>query len=273
VTGALVLFLVALADGGASSAAPTTAPPADVAAAPPSAIKLPSGLAMRVLKKGTGARHPRDNDCVLIQYTAWRRDGSFLTGTRHWNEPENQCLAKAFPGVTAALKTMVAGEQRRLWVPAALTFVRGEDDDDEGRPRPIDTTIDLELLSISAAPPTPRHLTRPPPTARKTPSGLAIEVLKRGKGTDHPQDSSAVMLHFSGWTSDGRLIESSVMAHHPAVFQMAGVMAGWREALWQMVVGDRVRLWIPRDLAFGAQPRRGQPKGDLVYELELLEIQ
>ena len=41
----------------------------------------------------------------------------------------------------------------------------------------------------------------------------------------------------------------------------------------QMVVGDKVRLWIPRDLAYGEKPRRGQPKGDLVYELELLAIQ
>ena len=54
---------------------------------------------------------------------------------------------------------------------------------------------------------------------------------------------------------------------------MAGVIPGWREALSQMVVGDKVRIWISRDLAFGASPLRGQPQGDLVYEPELLAIQ
>ena len=40
-----------------------------------------------------------------------------------------------------------------------------------------------------------------------------------------------------------------------------------------MVVGDKVRVWIPTAMAFGKKPRRGQPKGDLVYELELLSLE
>jgi peptidylprolyl isomerase len=81
-----------------------------------------------------------------------------------------------------------------------------------------------------------------------------------------------VTLHFSGWTTQGDLIESSVMAHRPAVFSMTGVIAGWREALATMVVGDKVRVWIPMALGYGPHPRRGQPRGDLVYELELLGL-
>jgi peptidylprolyl isomerase len=62
------------------------------------------------------------------------------------------------------------------------------------------------------------------------------------------------------------------MAKRPVVFDMVGVIAGWREALLDMVPGQKVRLWIPAALAYGAKPRRRQPKGDLVYELELPSI-
>jgi peptidylprolyl isomerase len=126
-------------------------------------------------------------------------------------------------------------------------------------------------VEIQKAPLPPDHLERPPRSARHLPSGLAIQILRKGTGTEHPTESSEVTLHFSGWTSDGRLVESSVMAHHPAVFPLRGVIAGWREALLSMVLGSKVRLWIPSALAYPT-PRRGQPTGDLVYELELLAI-
>jgi len=261
---ALLLFAAAEPSGNGPLPAP-----ADVASPPSSATRTTSGVAMRVMTPGRGTRHPNDNDCVLLHFTAWRRDGSFLSSSRLGGEPQNQCLVSAFPGVAEALKKMVVGEQLRVWVPATLLYVA----DDHDQPPRVDATFDIELYEIIEAPPTPGSLKSAPATARRMASGLAIEVLKRGKGTQHPQEGSQVKLDFSGWTTDGHLIESSVMAHHPAVFSLAGVIPGWREALLQMVIGDRVRLWIPRDLAYGPKPLRGQPKGDLVYELDLLEIQ
>jgi len=263
---AAALLLLVAADRPPNGTAPA---PADVASPPSSAVRTPSGLAMQVMTPGRGTRHPKDNDCVRLHFTAWRRDGSFLSSSRQGGAPQTQCLVAAFPGVTEALKKMVVGEQLRVWVPAPLLQVA---DDDDQVPR-VDATFDIELYEIIEAPPTPRNLKSAPPTARRTASGLAIEVLRRGKGTQHPQDGSQVKMAFSGWTTDGRLIESTVMAHQPAVFSMAGVIRGWREALLQMVVGDGVRLWIPRDLAYGPKPLRGQPKGDVVYELDLLEIE
>jgi peptidylprolyl isomerase len=174
-----------------------------------------------------------------------------------------------FVGVADALKMMVVGEERRLWVPADLTYKM--DDPDEPPPR-ADVTFDVELLEIQKAPPTPREL-KVPRSARKTPSGLAVQVLRKGRGTRHPGPGSRMTLHFSGWTTDGRLIESSVMAGQPATYELEGVLPGWREALQGMAVGDKVRLWIPAALAFGEKPRRGQPHGDVVYELELLDPQ
>jgi len=256
-----------LASSRAIDAAPAAPAPPDVAAPPARAIHTPSGLAMIVLARGRGRDRPRDNDCAKVHYAAWRRDGSLLASSLPPAEPQSQCLRATFPGVAEALKTMVVGERRRVWVPARLTYA-GDDDD---HPPLVDATFDLELVEIQRAPPTPSHLDKPPRAARKLPSGLAIQVMKRGAATQRPGGNQQVMLHFSGWTRDGRLIESSVMANHPAVFAMQAVIAGWREALATMVVGDKVRIWIPEALAY-PRPRRGQPHGDLVYELELLGI-
>ena len=267
ITKASLLFSFALGLPLLQAAQPPA--PSDVASPPPEATTTQSGIAMHVLKSGRGTRHPQPNDCVKLHFTAWKRDGSFLSGSRQWGDPQNQCLAMALPGVAEALATMVVGEQLRVWVPASLTFTG----DDEDRAAQVDATFDLELFEIVKAPATPAHLTSPPPVAHKTASGLAVEVLRKGKGKQRPLEQNQVKLDFSGWTTDGRLVESSVMAHHPAIFPMSGVMPGWREALEQMVIGDKVRLWIPRELAFGPHPRRRQPKGDFVYELELLEIQ
>jgi peptidylprolyl isomerase len=269
-----MLALSHCVEAAPAAAAPSDVPPdvppdvpSDVATPPAQAVHTSSGVAMMVLARGRGRERPRDNDCVKVHYVAWKRDGSLLSSSLPPAKPQNQCLRATFPGVAEALKAMVVGEKRRVWVPAGLTYA-GDDDD---HPPLVDATFDLELVEIQRAPPTPSHLDKPPRAARKLPSGLAIQVMKRGTATRHPGGNEQVMLHFSGWTRDGRLIESSIMANHAAVFSMAAVIAGWREALGTMVVGDKVRIWIPEALAY-PRPRRGQPRGDLVYDLELLGI-
>ena len=174
-----------------------------------------------------------------------------------------------FPGMAEAVKHMAPGEQRRIWIPANLTYV-GDDDD---KPAPLDVTVDFELLAIQKAPPVPPDLKAAPSSASKLESGVSFRRLKRGSGTQHPSAESKMLLHFSGWTQGGELIESSVMAGRPAVFDLITALRGWREVLKIMVPGYKVRVWIPAALAFGDKPRRGQPKGDLVYELELLSIE
>jgi peptidylprolyl isomerase len=260
------IVLVAIGAGLSAGTMAAGGPPPDVGGPPPGAQKLPSGVSMRVLRAGHGAERARDNDCVKLWYTGWTRDGA-LVGSRRAAEPANECLRTMFPALAEAVKRMAVGEQRRVWAPAAAGSGSAE-----GKPD-LDLTFDVELVEIIKAPSVPPDLQLPPPSATKMPSGLALRVLKRGNGKPHPAESGRVKLHFSGWTADGALIESSVMAQRPAVFEMVSVMPGWREALLQMVPGEKVRLWIPARLAFGEKPRRGQPKGDLVYELELLSIE
>ena len=252
--------------------------PADVAAAPPDAQVTPSGLAMKVLQPGTGSEHPVANDCVTVSFVAWKTDGSLFSTSTTMNDADVLCLNASIMGISEALKQMVVGEKRRLWIPEDLTFHEGHHHvqrrpEDEEPPHK-DLTFDLQLLSILKAPPTPENLTQAPADATRTSSGLAYIVLKPGTGTVHPSVTSKVTAHFTSWRSDGRIFETTVMTNHPALVSVASAPPGWREAITSMVPGEKARFWIPAALAFGEKPaNRFNPPGDLVYEIELLSVQ
>jgi peptidylprolyl isomerase len=251
--------------------------PDDVAAPPPDAQLLPSGLAMKILKPGTGQEHPAGNDCVNVSFIAWKTDGALFSTSTTMNNSDLICINAAIVGVSEALKEMVVGEKRRLWVPEELTFHEGHHHiqrrpEDEEPPHK-DLTFDLELLSILKSPPTPIDLKQPPETAVRTDSGLAFQILKSGTGDRHPAANNSVTAHISLWRNNGRLFESTLTAKHPASIRVGSAMAGLREALLHMVVGEKTRFWIPAALAYGEVPvNRFNPAGDLIYEIELLAI-
>ena len=79
-------------------------------------------------------------------------------------------------------------------------------------------------------------------------------------------------MHYSGWTTDGKMFDSSVARGQPATFPLAGVIPGWTEGVQLMTVGEKTRFWIPGNLAYDNSPRPGAPKGTLVFDIELLSI-
>jgi len=95
-------------------------------------------------------------------------------------------------------------------------------------------------------------------------------MLQPGTGTRHPRPSDRVTVHYSGWTTDGQLFDSSVASGQPATFAVNEVITGWTEGLQLMVEGEKRRFWIPESLAYMGQP--GQPKGMLVFDVELIKI-
>lgn len=109
---------------------------------------------------------------------------------------------------------------------------------------------------------------------QSTESGLYYEVLSSGKG-DSPAESDVVEVHYHGTLIDGSVFDSSVERGSPAKFPVNRVISGWTEALQMMKVGDKWRLHIPADLAYGAQsPSPKIPANStLVFEVELLSIE
>jgi len=120
--------------------------------------------------------------------------------------------------------------------------------------------------------PPPPDVAAAPADAQKTASGLTSKVLQAGTGKDHPTPADTVRVHYTGWTTDGKMFDSSVVRGEPTEFPLRGVIRGWTEGVQLMVAGEKRRFWIPGDLAYGNNPRPGAPAGTLVFDIELLEI-
>jgi peptidylprolyl isomerase len=129
-----------------------------------------------------------------------------------------------------------------------------------------------ETAAASSRPsiPPPPDVAAVPADATRTPTGLASKVLKPGTGTRHPRANSQVVVHYTGWTTDGKMFDSSVAQGEPASFSLDGVIAGWTQGVQMMVVGEKRRFWIPPGLAYEG---KDGPQGMLVFDIELIKIE
>lgn len=248
------------------------APPDDVAAPPPDAEKTASGLASKVLTPGTGKTHPAKNDVVTVHYTGWTTDGKNFDTSLHGGTPATFPLDKVIAGWTEGVQLMVAGEKRRFWIPEELAY-KGK----AGRPAGM-LVFDVELISFTpavakTATPDPRKapddVKRPPADAKQTGSGLSYKVLRPGTGDRHPTPSNSVTVHYTGWSTDGKMFDSSVVRNEPTTFRLNRVIPGWTEGVQLMVEGEKRRFWIPEALAYRGE---GPVDGDLVFDIELIKI-
>jgi peptidylprolyl isomerase len=240
--------------------------PPDVAAIPADALKTASGLASKVLETGKGERRPTKGDLVVVHYTGWTTDGKMFDSSATRGKPSTFAVERLLPGLSEGLQLLVVGETRRLWIPESLAYKGAA-----GRPKGM-LVFDVQLLDIEASPTAPPpDVAKPPADARRTASGLAYKVIKDGTGSTNPSRSSRVTVHYTGWTTDGKMFDSSVSRGQPTTFGLNQVIQGWTEGIQLMVEGDKRRFWIPENLAYQGQP--GMPKGMLVFDIELLKIE
>ncbi|HEX8076399.1 MAG TPA: FKBP-type peptidyl-prolyl cis-trans isomerase, partial [Chthoniobacterales bacterium] len=196
---ALLLLLSSASLQGAAPAEPIP-PPEDVAGPPADAEKTASGLASKVLTPGKGTTHPGKTDLVTVHYTGWTTDGKNFDSSVPGNKPATFPLDKVIAGWTEGVQLMVAGEKRRFWIPEELAY-KGK----EGRPAGM-LVFDVELISFKAPAPkevasdptkAPEDVQRPPADAKRTGSGLSYKILKAGTGSEHPEKTSSVTVHYS----------------------------------------------------------------------------
>ena len=245
--------------------------PADVKAAPADATKTASGLASKVLKPGTGKDHPAATDRVTVHYTGWTTDGRKFDSSVDRGQPATFPLNGVIPGWTEGVQLMVEGEKRRFWIPAKMAY--GEQPQG-GRPGGM-LVFDVELLGVAKAPEPPKvpeDVAAPPASAKKTKSGISYRVLKKGTGKVHPKADSVVVVHYTGWTLDGKQFDSSVMSGEPVSFPLNRVIPGWTEGVQLMVAGEKTRFWIPGKLAYGDKTQGDAPAGTLVFDIDLVDI-
>ena len=95
-------------------------------------------------------------------------------------------------------------------------------------------------------------------------------MLVKGTGSEHPGPTSTVTVHYTGWTTYGKMFDSSVVRGQTSTFPLNRVIKGWTEGVQFMVVGEKRRFWIPADLAYG---ENGRVPGMLVFDIELVQFQ
>jgi FKBP-type peptidyl-prolyl cis-trans isomerase len=106
-----------------------------------------------------------------------------------------------------------------------------------------------------------------------TASGLQYLVLTEGTGTEHPGPTDMVKVHYHGTLIDGTVFDSSVDRGEPIGFGLDQVIPGWTEGLQLMVVGEKTRLFIPSNLAYGNRNMGAiGPGSTLIFDVELLGI-
>jgi FKBP-type peptidyl-prolyl cis-trans isomerase len=254
----MTIFLALLL---ATVAGTPPAPPPDLTTPPTDAQRSADGLVTKQLAAGTSAEHPGDADYIHLRYAVWKgSDGSVVDFT-HGGAAFVQ-VSKLLPGMREMFESMTPGEKRRAWLPTSLGG---------GKIAANETfVVDGELVDVVHPPTAPSDVASPPADAIKTPSGLAYEVLRPGTGTKHPSKRATVVVHYSGWTTDGEMFDSSVMRDEPAEFAVDAVIPGWTEGLQLMTEGEKARFWIPEKLAY--KGKAGFPAGMLVFDVELLTI-
>ena len=119
-------------------------------------------------------------------------------------------------------------------------------------------------------------LGNPRAPVQRTALGLAYCILEEGPPGMVPGPTDSVLVHYSGWTLDGRMFDSSVERGQPVQVAVNDVISGWTEGLRLMTPGDKARLWVPAHLGYGqhkSTAHEDTPTGTLVFDIELIEVQ
>jgi peptidylprolyl isomerase len=240
-----------------------TSPPEFPGAAPTDAKVLDGEIRTLTLEEGQGSEKPEPHDAVLLEYNTWNAEGSLIDSSL-WSPEQGPVDVEALPTSMAKLVTnMLEGEKLRLWLPTSMTEGQGA------------LVIEMKLLQIENRPaplPAPPDVAAPPKRAKRTKSGLRYVVLqKKSTSKKRPDAISKVKVHYTGWTTDGEMFDSSVVRGTPATFPLNAVIPGWTEGVQLMRPGQHFRFWIPSELAYDG--REGAPQGMLVFDVELISVE
>ena len=231
--------------------------PSDVKAAPADAIKTASGLASKILSKGTGSEHPSAADTVTVHYSGWTTDGKMFDSSVKRGEPASFPLGGVIKGWTEGVQLMVEGEKRRFWIPADLAY--GENPGG-GRPGGL-LVFDIELISIKKAPKPPEL--QAPADAEKSASGVSVKTVKKGTGAKSPKSADTVRVNLTLWGGDGRLLESTEQQGGPASIPLDKLrIGGLPDAIQSMVDGEKKIVWIPANVHSARTRLPARPQAD-----------
>ncbi len=231
-----------------------------------------SGLRYRITSHGRGLQ-PEEGELVTIHYVGTLEDGTIIDSTRRREEPLTFVLAagEVIDGMDEAVSLMRQGDTAEFIIPPELAY-----GDQQVGLIPPNSTLHFEIELINISPPIE---VEPYDTQGKaeitTESGLTCILVEEGSGR-RAAPGFTVKVHYTVYLEDGTMIDSSVKRGRPMEFTlgMGEVIPGWEEGIALMRQGDKMRLIVPPELAYGEEGIPGMipENATLIFDIELLQI-
>lgn len=237
-------------------------------------VKTTSGLKYIMVSSNKEEVKASTGDKVKVHYTGYLLDGKIFDSSVERGTPFEFQLGKGMviPGWDEAIALMHKNEKARLIIPSNLGY-----GDRPAGPIPPGSTLvfDVELVDVVK-----RVLPKPFEVSgkevKKTDSGLQYIVVEKGKGGLKPIDGKTVVVHYTGYLTDGSVFDSSVERAQPIQFPIGEgrVIPGWEEGIRFMEIGDKYRFIIPPSLAYGENgyPPVIPPNATITFDVELILV-
>ncbi len=243
----------------------------------PNLKEITAGVKMRDIKEGTG-EPCLPGSKVTVNYTGWLIDGTVFDTNKN-KRPVEFSLDGVVQGWTLGIPGMKPGGIRKLVISPEKGY------GNRIQPNiPPGSTLIFEVELIEAQP--PRNVLTGPGRAMSDDSnggtedsglkdigdGLKMRDLKEGSG-DPVNPGAEVTIHYTGWTADGKVFDSSRRTGKPTTFGLAGLIPGWQKGIPGMKPGGIRKLVIPAALGYGTQGSGADipPNATLIFEVELVK--
>ncbi len=238
-------------------------------------ITTASGLKYIVVKKGS-EKNPlaKAGEVVTVQYSGYFKDGLMFDSSVKRGQPIKFTLGQGqvIKGWDEGLQLMRSGDQFRLIIPYQLAY--GENGRGKSIPPKSELTFDVELVYNQPEIKIEAYNTKGKDTIT-TASGLKMIPIKT-TNLQSPKVGQTVTVHYSGYLTNGKMFDSSIRRDDPIKFEVGQhkVIPGWDEALLKMKKGEKYRLIIPANLAYGEKGAGNviPPNATLIFDINLINF-
>ncbi len=232
-------------------------------------IEHESGFRYQITKKGNGIT-PVDNDIVKVHYKLMLQDSTLIDSSYEREEPASFKLGagQVIKGWDIALSEFPGGTEVTLILPPDLAY-----GDRTAGQIPANSVLIFYLKIMDVIPAPKPYVLSDNYIVAETESGLKYTIVEKGSGPKLTK-GMRVLVHYTGFFEDMSVFDSSFERKEPVdiILGRSMVIKGWEEGLTQLRKGDKARLWVPYELAYGEQGRGPiPPRTDLIFDIEIME--
>lgn len=236
-------------------------------------IETDSGLIIEIIEKGKG-KLIEESANVTVHYTGMLTDSTEFDSSRD-GDPFNFTCKEGYviAGFAEAMQYLRKGSVAHVTIPPELGYGSRS-----SALIPANSTLifDIEVIDMVPPPDPPKEFKVKNKDTVTTESGLQYIMVETNDEGAQAEKGKLVEVHYTGYLEDGTLFDSSVMRDEPIQFPLGygRVIKGWDEGIALLHCGEKARLVIPGDLAYGAsgRPPTIPPNATLIFDVELISV-